>query len=79
MLICLLEDPEALLREVADRVGITERAVLRILADLEDSGAISRSKEGRRNRYTVNLDIPLRHPVENGKTAGQLLAFMQSK
>jgi DNA-binding Lrp family transcriptional regulator len=51
------------LREVAERVGLTERAVQRIVADLEEGGYLSRAREGRRNRYEVHADRPFRHPV----------------
>ena len=50
-LICLAEDPTARMRDVADRVGITERATMRIVSQLEDAGILTRQKEGRRNRY----------------------------
>jgi predicted transcriptional regulator len=64
VLICLARDPEMILRDVADQVGITERAVQRIVAELEEAGYIERIKEGRRNRYRLTLTKPLRHPVE---------------
>jgi len=56
------DDPR--LRDVAERVGITERAVQKILADLEREGLVTRRREGRRNRYELHLDQPLRHPLE---------------
>ncbi|MFW7380266.1 MAG: helix-turn-helix transcriptional regulator [Oligoflexus sp.] len=64
VLICLARNPESLLRDVALQVGITERAVQRIVADLEDGGYITRVKEGRTNRYKLSLSKKLRHPVE---------------
>ncbi len=64
VLICLARDPETRIRDLADAVGITERAVQRILAELELGGAITKVKEGRRNHYAVNTGLPLRHPVE---------------
>jgi DNA-binding MarR family transcriptional regulator len=64
VLICLARDPELVLREVALLVGITERAVQRIVADLEEGGYLERSKEGRRNTYRLTLTKKLRHPVE---------------
>ena len=64
VLLCIAGEPEVRLREVADRVGITERAVQRIVADLAEGGYVSRAREGRRNRYEVHLDRPLRHSVE---------------
>src|SRR3982750_3707911 len=70
VLLCIAKEPEVRLREVADRVGITERAVQRIVADLEEGGYLSRSREGRRNRYEVHLGRPLRHSVESPRGGG---------
>jgi DNA-binding MarR family transcriptional regulator len=64
VLFCIAQDPEVRLRDVSTRVGITERAVQRIVTDLEDAGYLAVSKEGRRNRYQVRLDRSLRHPIE---------------
>ncbi len=74
VIVCLAEDPYIRLLDIAERVGITDRAVQKILSDLETDGAIERAKEGRCNRYTVNLSHPMRHPVEGGGTLGQLLS-----
>ena len=73
VLLCIAETPEIRLRDVAERVGITERAVQRIVADLENAGYLSISREGRRNRYQVNADRPLRHSVEKHRDVGLLL------
>jgi hypothetical protein len=73
VLICLARDPEMRLRDVALEVRITERAAQRIVADLERAGALTRSRDGRRNRYDVNLDHPLRHPLEAQRTIGDLI------
>jgi len=64
VLFCIARDPEVRLRDLALRVGITERAVQRIVTDLEDRGYLGISKNGRRNRYQVHSDLPLRHPIE---------------
>ena len=74
VLVCLLRDPETRLRDVATQVGITERAVQRIIAELEESNVISRERDGRRNRYTINTQAPLRHPLERGVTLEELLS-----
>ncbi len=58
---------------MAHRVGITERAVHRIVAELEEGDYLSRSRQGRRNRYEVHLDRPLRHSVESHREMGMLL------
>lgn len=74
VLVCLLRDSEMRLRDVAASVGITERAVQRIVAELEASEVLIREKDGRRNRYTVNTQAQLRHPLEQGVTLAELLA-----
>lgn len=79
VLFCLSADPTMLLKEVAARVGVTERAVLRIVAELEDAGVLQRQREGRRNRYMVIPDAPLRHAVEAHCTVGELLAVINRR
>jgi hypothetical protein len=61
------------LRDIAVQVGITERAVQRIVADLEAGEVITRIREGRRNRYEVHPDRPLRHPIEAHCTVADLM------
>lgn len=73
VLICLALDPEIRMREVAERVGVTERAVQRIIADLEGEGYVVRERNGRRNHYSVDLNRPLRHVVEARRTIGDLV------
>ena len=76
VLLCLAEGRDDTLRAVAVRVGITERAVQRIVGDLEAGGVIARSRDGRRNRYEVNPAIPLRHDLESHKTVGDLMTMV---
>ena len=64
VLICISEDPEVRMRDLSSRVGITERAVQRIVTELEEGGYLERQKTGRRNRYQVTASRPLRHPIE---------------
>ncbi len=71
--VCLARDPEGRLRDIADQVGITERRVAAIIAELEAAGIVSRKRVGRRNTYTVNRRAKLRHPVEAHHTVGDLL------
>jgi DNA-binding IscR family transcriptional regulator len=78
VLLCLARDPDATLREVAEQVGITERATHRIVAELEREGAISRSRTGRRNHYEVRVGFALRHPLERHCTVGQLLDLVRN-
>ncbi len=73
VLLCLADEPDLRLREAAARIGITERAVQRIVTDLEDAGIVTRTREGRRNTYAINEDAPLRHPNEAHATVGDLL------
>ncbi len=73
VLICLARDPDLVLREVALRVGITERAVQKIVADLEEAGALRRKREGRRNHYSINRRLRLRHSLETHARVGNLL------
>jgi DNA-binding Lrp family transcriptional regulator len=65
VLLCLSREPELRLRDVAEAVGITERAVQRIVSDLEEAGYLTRERTGRRNRYQIHPDLPLRHPIES--------------
>ncbi|MFN3168078.1 MAG: helix-turn-helix transcriptional regulator [Phycisphaeraceae bacterium] len=77
VLICLALDPELLLREVAERVGITERAVQKIVHELEEAGVLTRTKVGRRNRYTIKEGHSLRHPVEGHRRVRDLLDMVR--
>ena len=79
VLLCLAEDPEMVLKNVAAKVGITERAVQRIVADLEHAGYLERVKVGRRNRYKVIESKPLRHPIEAHETVEALLRIVSEK
>ena len=74
--LCLAADSEIRLRDVAERVGITERAAQRIVADLNEGVYISAERVGRRNRYIVHGEMPLRHPVEGHRSAGVLLELV---
>ena len=77
VLLVLAEDPEMLMRAIAARVGITERAVQRIVADLEEGGYISKEKDGRRNRYTVDQSRPLRHPIESHRSVASIISLIK--
>jgi len=76
VLVCIAEDPNARIRDVAGRVGITERGVQRIIAELEEEGYLTHAREGRRNVYRVRANQPLRHPVERHRNVGALLAMV---
>jgi DNA-binding MarR family transcriptional regulator len=73
VLVCLAQDPEIRLRDVAATIGITERATQRIIADLVEAGYVDRERSGRRNRYTLNRERTLRHVTEKDTEIGDLL------
>ncbi|MFM7164867.1 MAG: helix-turn-helix transcriptional regulator [Planctomycetaceae bacterium] len=73
VLVMLSQNPAITLREVARQVGITERAVQHILAELEKAGILQRTRVGRQNRYQIENSVPLRHPIESHRTIGELL------
>lgn len=79
VLIYLVENREARMREVAARVGITERAVQRIVAELEEAGYLSRQREGRANRYIVHEEKFLRHPIESHCMIADLVGMVIGK
>ena len=76
VLVCLARNREARLRDVALEVGITERAVQKIVRDLQDAGFVTVSKQGRCNRYRINKRKTLRHDLESHCTIGKLLALV---
>lgn len=73
VLLCVARDPDVRIRDIALAVGITERAAQRIVADLVEAGYLERSREGRRNRYRLDADQPLRHPLEQDHAVGEIL------
>jgi hypothetical protein len=79
VLLLLAREPDLLLRDVAVRVGITERAAQRIVGELEEAAYLTRERDGRRNHYEVHLDRPLRHPIEAPMTIGDLCGVMAKK
>ena len=79
VLICLAQSPEVRLRDVALRVGVTERAVQRIVADLEEGGYLTRRRAGRQNEYEIAEDQPMRHPVEAHQTVGAMIAMAEHR
>jgi Mn-dependent DtxR family transcriptional regulator len=76
VLLCLAENPEARLREVAERVGITERSAQRVIKHLDEAGILTRVKHGRRNSYYIDTGVHLRHPIEEHCTVGELLTLI---
>ena len=78
VLLCIAEDSDTLTREIARRVGITERATQRIISELESAGYLSHEKVGRRNHYEVHDSLPLRHPLEDHLEIGAMLKVLTS-
>ena len=73
VLIAIDRDPDLRQRDIALAVGITEGAVQKIVHELERGGYVTHERVGRRNHYTVDRDMPLRHPLEGHHTVGDLL------
>ncbi len=78
VLLCVADDPGVRLRDVADRVGITERAAQKIVGELVDAGYLEREREGRRNRYRLHPELPLRHPMDSEHQIGEILRVFAS-
>ena len=79
VLLCIAQNPAIRLREIGDAVGITERAAHRIVTGLADAGYISRRRVGRRNRYTIEADLPLPDPLARERRIGDLLALLEQR
>jgi hypothetical protein len=76
VLVSIARDPGVRLRDIGERVGITERATHRIVAELADAGYISRERNGRRNHYTINTHLPLPDTIAREQNVGQLLEIL---
>jgi len=76
VLLCIARDPSVRLRDVADAVGITERAAQRIVQELEAEGYLAHERVGRRNSYRLNPGLPLRHPLDREHVVAELLAAL---
>jgi DNA-binding MarR family transcriptional regulator len=77
VLLCIQRDPDARFRDIAETVGITERAAQRIVADLIESGYVESERVGRRNHYRVNANAAMRHPAQEGHDIGELLRLLE--
>jgi predicted ArsR family transcriptional regulator len=76
VLLCISRDPGVRLRDIADRLGITERGAFGIVTDLTNAGYIVKEKDGRRNRYQIQTHLPLPEPTSRERTLGDLLALL---
>jgi len=79
VLTLVADEPAIRMRDVAARIGITERAAQRIVAELEEAGYLSHDKVGRRNQYHIRSDVGLRHPLEQDVEVGKLLELFQNR
>ena len=78
VLACIAANPTLRLRDIAATVGITERSAANIVADLEEAGYLTKTRDGRRNRYELHDELPLRHPHHRHHTVGELIRFLQA-
>jgi predicted transcriptional regulator len=79
VLVCIAHDSDVRISEIADLVGIGERAAHRIVCDLVRGGYVVRKKDGRRNTYAVNYDQSLRHPLESAHSIGEIFVALSGK
>jgi hypothetical protein len=79
VLYCISIWPEIRIREIAQKVNITERAVQRIVVDLEEARYLTRQRVGRQNRYRLRPGLHLRHPLEHHVEVGRLLSVLQPR
>src|SRR5436305_11497172 len=79
VLLCIAQDPGIRLREIGDRVGITERATHRIVDELVAAGYVSRARNGRRNNYTIHRNLPLPDRLARTQRVGELLAILNTQ
>jgi predicted transcriptional regulator len=76
VLLCIAHDPGVRLRDIAARVGITERTAYGIVTDLAGAGYVVKQKDGRRNRYQIQAHLPLPEPASRERTIGEVLAVL---
>ena len=76
VLLCIAHDPGVRLREIAARVGVTERTAYGIVTDLTDAGYVIKHKDGRRNRYQIQAHLPLPETDSRERTIGEILALL---
>ena len=78
VLACISDEPNARLRDIAAAVDITERTAAQIVNELEKAGYLRKIRDGRRNRYEVHDELPLRHPQHRHHTVGDLIRFLKA-
>ena len=77
VLLCIARDPNVRTRDIAEMVGITERAAQRIVADLAEGGFVTIERVGRRNRYEIDREAAMRHQAQDGHEIGELLDLLE--
>jgi predicted transcriptional regulator len=77
VLLAIARNPDIRTRDIADAVGITERAAQRIVADLAEAGYVETTRVGRRNHYTINGEVSMRHPAQHNREIGALLDVLK--
>ena len=78
VLLVIASNPDLRMRDIAELVGITERAAQRIVKDLTDADYLESNLVGRRNHYSVNGKIKMRHPAQEGQQIGKLLELLRN-
>lgn len=76
VLVCIAHDPGARLRDISAGLGITERSAYAIVTDLIQDGYVIKTKDGRRNRYQIQAELPLLEPASRQPTVGELLGLL---
>jgi DNA-binding transcriptional ArsR family regulator len=76
VLLCIAHDPGVRLRDIAARLGITERSAYGIVTDLAEAGYVAKQRDGRRNRYRIQANLPLREPGSREPAIGEVLAVL---
>ena len=76
VLVCIAHDPGVRLRDIATALGITERTAFGIVSDLTEGGYVVKDKDGRRNRYRIQNDLPLPEAIARGQTIGEILQVL---
>jgi predicted transcriptional regulator len=79
VLSCIARSPSITAWEISISIGIQERSIRRIIADLVEADYVSTKKEGRRNRYVIRADLPLRHPSHSATEVGDLISILNPK
>jgi DNA-binding MarR family transcriptional regulator len=79
VLVEIARDPESRIRDISTAVGLTERTVQAIVSDLEEAGYLTRTRHGRRTKYTVNRDSVFRHSAQEGLRVGPLLDLLAAE